>query len=139
MAAGSIPRPLGLRTGGRLAGALVVLGVLATVAPYAGRALGLAVDTRAIVEVLDHPVPGALVIAVGGYGTLRGRVPLPAALLATLAGFWMAATHLPLLAQVGDGRAQLDAALFHSLPGIGVLVVAIATAALAWFDEGELR
>jgi hypothetical protein len=139
VAAGSSRRRAGRRAGGRLAGALLVLGCLGTVAPYAGRALGLVVDTRAIVEVLDHVVPGALVMAVGGYGTLRGRLPLPVALLATLAGFWMAATHLPLLAQVGDGRAELGAALFHSLPGIGVLAVAIGTAVLAWSDDDGLR
>lgn len=119
----------------RVAVTLLLFAGWGTVAPYAGLPLGLVVEAPPVVEVVDHVVPGLVLLAVGTFALAAGRLPIEAALVAVLAGLWMTATHVPLLLQVGSGAVDLASALWHSLPGILVLTIASAAAVLAWSDQ----
>lgn len=116
----------------RFGALLAALAALGTAAPYLAVPLGLEVNVPAGVEVVDHVVPGAVLLAVAGSAIAARTLPLAAALTAVLASFWMAATHVPLLA---DGDEPLGAALWHSLPGFGLLALSTAAAAYAWRYE----
>lgn len=118
-----------------LAVALLALGSWVVAAPYAGPALGFVVRTTAETEVVTHVVPGVPVLAVAAFVLVSGRFPLPAALVAVLAGMWMAGTHLPLVFQAFDGGVDMGSALWHSIPGTTIFVVAVAAATIAWLDE----
>ena len=115
----------------RLAGALLALGALTIAIPYLGHAIGLSVDVAGRIEVIDHVLPGALVMAAGAgvlvrarRDVMRGRWPtLVGGGISFLAGFWVLATHVPLLADAARGSAGWGAALWHfstALPIIGV-------------------
>ncbi len=106
-----------------------------TAAPYMDQRLGLTIVTRPSVEVVDHVVPGLILLAVGIAAATGRRLRLEAALLAMLAALWMAATHVPLLVQAAQGLVTLEAALFHSLPGIALLALTVGVAARAWWED----
>lgn len=96
--------------------------------PYAGPPIGLALDVPAILEVVDHVLPGLVVIVAAIAGITRSpgaTLPFAASMAATLGGLWMTATHVPLLFQAASGLAPWGAALFHSLPSIAVFVLAL--------------
>lgn len=114
--------------------AALLLGAWAVVAPYLGPIFGLVVITRPIVEVVDHVLPGLVVLGVALLTVLTGRLPLPAALLAVLASLWMAGTHIPLLLQVPSGGAQLSSALWHAAPGIVLFALMMAATVLLWSE-----
>ncbi|MGH9223718.1 MAG: hypothetical protein ACRD2W_08005 [Acidimicrobiales bacterium] len=104
------------------------LGLFSLLVPSIGRTLDLAAGASVATEVVDHVVPGlaALVVAIslvrsGGRGTARGGQLW---FLAGLAGFWVTATHLPLLADALGGRVRLEPALCHSVGGFGLLCAA---------------
>lgn len=121
----------------QLAGALFLLGVWATVAPYVGPALGFVVQTRSVNEFVTHTVPGVPVLAVGISVWATRRIPLPAALVAVLCGFWMSGTHLPLLLQAAAGGVDWPSAIWHSTPGLAIFVVSAAIATYAFLDERD--
>lgn len=108
---------------------------LATAPPYVGPALVVAKR----VEVIDHVVP-ALTVALASVGALafgRSRSRPAASFLASglgiaLAGFWMVATHLPLLLQAQRGGAPRMAAAWHSTPGLLTLVLGLTWSARAY-------
>jgi hypothetical protein len=112
------------------------------VVPYVGPAVGLRLDVRPTVEIVDHVVPGAVVLAAGMslLLILRSATSRPSSLLvpalagvAFLAGFWMLSTHVPLLVQSGRDLAPWGAAVFHTTPGAAV------TALSLWLLLLELR
>jgi hypothetical protein len=47
-------------------------------------------------------------------------LPLIAGLGVLLAGFWMTATHIPLVAQTTRDEVAAGAAIYHTLPGLAV-------------------
>ena len=112
----------------RLAWLLTLFGLWQLTAPYLGAVLGLelaAVSSE--VEVVDHVVPGVIVVAVGTAMLVRqskGRDALPqngvgelAAGACFLAGFWGAATHVTLVFHhAGENGAPWLASLFHTAP-----------------------
>jgi hypothetical protein len=124
-----------------VAALLTALGAWALAAPYVGPSLGLIVDVPPIVEVVDHVVPGLLVVTLGGAYLLSGASLLPARAhgeapggfltlaalgLAFLAGLWGTSTHVPLLVEAWAGDVSWGAALFHSVPGILIAVLSLA-------------
>lgn len=118
-----------------LAVALLAFGVWGVSPPWVGPWLGLGVaGVPADVEAVTHAVPGVIVLAVT-VAALTWRLPLPAALASTLAGLWMSATHLPLIGQGVQGMVAMDAALFHTLPGVAVLALSVVGAVWAWRAE----
>ncbi len=131
----SSQRKVPLLSGRRAGWILLVLGAWGLTAPYAGEALGFEVNVRPIVEVVDHVVPGVAVLAAAAFALATGRLPLIPAMLSALAGFWMTSTHLPLLLQVRDQMVGLGAALWHSVPGILILLVSAVAVIVAWPEE----
>lgn len=119
--------------------ALAVFGVFDAVAPYASNALGLPLATLPINEVVDHVVPGAVVILVAWVSLLRGRRSLVGSLVCLVAGTWMTATHVPLLVQAGQGLVPWETALIHSVPGILVLMVALMATLVDVVAAGAAR
>lgn len=90
-------------------------------------------------ELADHVVPAFVLLAVALvalWATSRpdpGVIPMTCALVASLSGLWMVATHLPLVVQVArTGVVSWLAVAHHGLPGVAVLGLGLAWTALAW-------
>lgn len=120
-----------------LAGAGFLAGAWALLPPYTGPAL----NTAARVEFADHVVPGVAVVAISALALVVARRPgadrllFGAGLGVILAGFWMTATHLPLVLQATRAQAPWGATVYHSLPGLAVLVLGVVWAAVYRSDE----
>jgi len=111
---------------------LAGIGAWTAIVPYLGELIGLVVKVPARVEVVDHVIPGLLVVAAALYlRRLAGRRPLAgagAALLAAgvsfLAGFWVLATHLPLLQDASEELVSWEAAIWHSIAALPIVGLA---------------
>lgn len=132
-----VPSPSSAGAGeARVVAALAALGAWTIVVPYLARPLGLTVDVAASVEFVDHVLPGAIVVAGALWLLARARrAPLAAERVAPLAagaaflaGFWVLATHLPLVADAARGLGAWDAAVWHSWAALPVVVLAAWTA-----------
>lgn len=80
------------------------------------------------VEIADHLVPGVVVLAASAAALglrLRGTTLLVAGMAVALAGFWMMATHLPLVLQARRGEVAWGSAMYHTLPALAVLLVGL--------------
>ena len=123
--------------GRTLAVAALAVGAWSLLPPYVGPALA----TEARVEFADHVVPGITVITVAaaslGASTRRAAPTLLflAGLGVILAGFWMTATHVPLVLQATRGEAPWGATAYHSLPGLAVLAVGGLWSARFWSED----
>ena len=112
--------------------ALVALGAWEIGVPYLAAALGLELDVPSRVEVVDHVVPGLVLVASGALlafwarrGARGGVLPLVLASLAFLAGFWITATHVPLVLQAGDELSPWGSVLFHATGGPPIVALAL--------------
>lgn len=119
--------------------ALAIFGVAAAIAPYVANAVGLTLATLPVNEVVDHVIPGAIVILVAWLTLLRGQGWLGGSLLALIAATWMVTTHVPLLVQAAQGQVDLPTALIHSIPGILVLVTAAAMTGINLMEGARTR
>jgi hypothetical protein len=116
----------------RAAAALTAVAAWTIVVPYLGRLLGLIVPVAARVEVVDHVIPGALTVAAGLYlsrAARRGplssdRLALLASGVGFLAGFWVVVTHVPLIGDAATSDQPWDAAIWHSIAGLPMLILA---------------
>lgn len=115
----------------------IVIGLWAMVPPYL--VLFGKLEVRSLVEVVDHVLPGGLVVAVGvlGFVQLRAARPEPLLLLAaggviTLAGFWMLATHVGLISQTRQGIVPGGAVVWHGLPGLAVTLLGVLWTVRFW-------
>lgn len=113
----------------------LAVGVWAMLPPYVGPRLA----TDAKVEVVDHVVPGVVVLAIAvtamviGRQTPRGAISLlVAGFTATLAGIWMIATHLPLVAQAMRHEVAWVPVAHHTLPGLAVAALGLVWTARHW-------
>lgn len=119
-----------------LAGAGLLVGAWALLPPYTGPAL----NTAGRVEFADHVVPGVAVVAISALAlavsrrTDPDRILFAAGLGVILAGFWMTATHLPLVLQATRAQAPWGATVYHSLPGLAVLALGLVWAVLCGSD-----
>ena len=109
---------------------LLLLGAWGLLVPYGGPPLGFVVAQTTGIEVIDHVVPGTAVLAVAVLTLVRRRRTLAGSLVVMGAGGWMTATHVPLLRQAADGGASMDAALWHSLPGMVLLLLGVVATAV---------
>ncbi len=66
-----------------------------------------------------------------------GFFPLVAGLGVLLAGFWMTATHVPLVAQAMRDEVGAGVAAYHTLPGLAVVILGAVWAWANWSDEPE--
>jgi hypothetical protein len=98
--------------------------------PYLGRAIGIVVDVASKVEIVDHVIPGTVVAAVGTYlavnayrSTLASEARAIGGGFCFLAGFWVLATHVPLISQAAQGKEAWGSTLWHawtSVPIVGL-------------------
>lgn len=135
-------RPLDRPAGPWLPLVGLVIGVWAIIPPYVKRFGDLNVESR--VEIADHVVPGIVVIAVAllGFLLLRSRTPSQLLLFVgggciSLAGFWMVATHFPLVKQLRDDRVTGGAVIWHSLPGLVVTLLGVVWVIRFWGSEDD--
>ena len=108
--------------------ALAALAVWAMVVPWLARAVGAHLDVPTRLEMIDHVVPGAIVLACYGFlaAAPAGELARLAALgVAALAGFWITATHAVLLPEAIDGISPWPAALLHLSAGVPVTLLAL--------------
>ena len=119
--------------------ALAVFGVLDAIAPYVSNAVGLPLSTLTINEVVDHVVPGAIVVGIAWMSLLRGRRSLAGSLVTVVAGTWMFATHVPLIVQAAQGLVPVQTALLHSVPGALVLLTALMATVVDFVDAQAAR
>lgn len=133
MGATSLHSPTSRRDEARSTTALALLGAWTIVVPYLAVPLGLEVKVESLVEVVDHVIPGALVAGAGLYLTMLARrrslagaqTALLAAAVCFLAGFWVLATHVPLLADAGRSKEPWDAALWHASTALPIVVISL--------------
>lgn len=115
-------------TARRRATALASLAAWAIAVPWLARALGVELDVPARLEVVDHVVPGVVVLASAallgraGAGDLLG---LGAIGVACLAGLWITVAHLTLVPEALDGVSPWGAALLHLSAGPPIAVLAL--------------
>jgi hypothetical protein len=121
-----------MERGRRPAVALTLLAAWAMVVPWAARAIGLTLDVPTRLEVIDHVVPGAVVLACcalllhpSAAGPPASLTRLAAIGVACLAGFWITATHATLVPEAIDGTSPWGAALMHLSAGPPITVVAL--------------
>jgi hypothetical protein len=129
--ANTVPRSQAGRT--RLV-ALAALGAWTIAIPYLGPPLGLELDVASSTEVVDHVVPGvAILLAVAAAWSLqrspnarRGdAAPVAAVAIVFLSGFWITVTHVPLLAEAANDESPWDAAIWHNMTGIPVVLISL--------------
>jgi hypothetical protein len=120
-----------------LAGLVVAL--WASLPKYSGPKLNTAPGK----EVADHVIPAVLVAVVcliGLYVVRRSPRPGPTLFVcgATvfLAGLWMMATHLPLVAQAMRGDAPWPASIYHSSAAFAVFGLGLLWSATYWSEAG---
>lgn len=96
----------------RWAAALAGLALWATVAPWLAEAVGLEFAVPARLEIVDHVLPGVVMLAGAAVLATRGAVPgglvwLGAGAIAFLVGVWTTATHVPLVPDALQGGHSL--------------------------------
>jgi hypothetical protein len=114
----------------RGAAALAALAAWAAAVPWLARAAGAELDVSTRLEVIDHVVPAAVVLACCAVLTRPGAGPgalarLVALAVAVLAGFWITVTHLTLVPEALDGVSPWGAALLHLSAGPPIMLLAL--------------
>ncbi len=103
--------------------------------------MGPALATASRVEFADHVVPAIVIVAIAGFALWSSSRRVDPTLVflgglsILLAGFWMTATHVPLVLQARRGDAPWGATVYHSLPGLAVLAVGGFWSARFWGEE----
>ena len=127
----------------------IVVAIWATLPKYSGPTL----VTKSSTEVVDHIIPGILVFVASVAALLgmkgreaaeaEGRGPgltaFVAGLVILLAGFWMVATHVPLLAQAGRGEANWAPAIYHSSAAFAVFGFGLLWTVAHWPDLAAME
>jgi hypothetical protein len=114
--------------------ALALLGALSIAPPYLGPLRGLELDVKASVEVVDHVLPGVLIVLCAGIAALQVRRDEAAEdstfglmLMGTcaLAGLWQTVTHAPLVLDGGEPGSPWDSVILHSTAGPLLVLLSI--------------
>jgi hypothetical protein len=108
---------------------------------------GPALNTEPSKEVADHTIP-AIVLAIACLVALMVRrksgdgpslATFSAALVALLAGFWMVATHIPLVVQAFGGDAPWPGTIYHSAAAFAGMGFGLMWAVARWPDLAALE
>jgi len=117
----------------------LVVGSCATLPVLVGPHL----NTARAVEIADHLVPGLVVLlasvavlAMNRSAPVSGVVMLAVGMVVSLAGLWMVATHVPLVAQAARHEAPWGATIYHSASAVLVLAFGLAWTWASWADAG---
>lgn len=118
----------------------LAVAVWASLPRYSGPKLNVAPST----EMVDHVFPAVVVllaslagIAAGRRATGPGSTRFLGGMAVLLAGLWMMATHLPLVAQAGRGDAPWPATIYHTSSALAVFGLGLLWAATTWSEAGE--
>jgi hypothetical protein len=123
-----MPRVESTSTARRRASVLAGCAAWAMTVPWVARAAGLRLDVAARLEVIDHVVPGALVLACCAILALTSRpelLRLGVMGLACLAGLWIVVAHVTLVPEAVDGVTGWGPALLHLSAGPPIAAVAL--------------
>lgn len=112
--------------------AALVVALWAATAPYSARLLGLGLPVEPLVEVVDHVIPALVIGVVAVRAIIRRSWGSGSAVLMTLAGLWMFATHIPLIVAARDGSVDAVAAWWHGLPGVVAFLAGAVMIFLTW-------
>lgn len=113
----------------------------ATLPKYSGPGL----NTEEITETVDHILPGLVVLLASGAALLSLRKTGPSAtrffcgMAILLAGFFMVATHVPLVMEAMRGDAPWAATVYHSSAAAAVFGLGLLWTVSHWPDLGELE
>lgn len=114
--------------------ALLLLGAWSILPPYIGPVVGLELDVKSSVEVVDHVLPGVVIILCAGVAALQVRrdeaaedSTLNLLLMGTcaLAGLWQTVTHAPLVFDGGEPGSPWDSVILHSTAGPILVLLSI--------------
>lgn len=105
---------------------------------------GPALNTQAAVEFTSHIIPAVLVALASIVGILAGRRPqgpgalrLIAGLAVLLAGMWMMATHLPLVAQAMRDEAPWPGTVYHFASALAVFGLGLLWSTVTWAEADD--
>jgi len=94
-------------------------------------------------EVADHVIPAVVVLVcalVGMVASRRAKGPgalrFMAGMGVLLAGLWMMATHLPLVAEAMRNEAPWPATIYHTSAALAVFGLGLLWATLTWSEAG---
>lgn len=121
---------------------LVGLGVAvwASLPKYSGPKL----NVEASKEFADHIVPAIVVLLASLAGIMAGRradgpggTRFIAGMVVLLAGLWMLATHLPLVAEAMRDQAPWPATIYHTAAALAVFGLGLLWSAATWSEAGD--
>ena len=114
---------------------LLALGLVAAwsiVPPYLGPLVGLELDVRSTVEVVDHVIPGLCAVAaagIAGFDARHGQTDSVRALMAlgicVLAGLFQSVSHATLVLNAGGPEQPVGSVVLHATPGPVLLVLSL--------------
>jgi hypothetical protein len=114
--------------------------VWASLPRFSGPKLNVAQST----EVVDHVIPAVVVllaalvaIAAGRRARGPGSTRFLAGMAVLLAGLWMMATHLPLVAQARRGDAPWPATMYHTSAALAVFGLGLLWATVTWSEASD--
>ena len=136
----AVSRPPGPDLPALVALAGLFVAVWASLPRWSGPKLNVAAST----EVVDHVVPAILVllcslvaIAAGRRAKGPGGTRFLAGMGVLLAGLWMMATHLPLVAEARRGDAPWVATIYHTSAALAVFGLGLLWATVTWSEAGD--
>ncbi len=113
----------------------------ASLPQWSGPKLNVAAST----EVVDHIVPAVLVVLASIVGVLAGRRPqgpgglrLIAGMTVLLAGLWMMATHIPLVAEATRDEAPWPATIYHTSAALAVFGLGLLWSTVTWSEASDV-
>jgi hypothetical protein len=121
---------------------IVGLGVAvwASLPKYSGPKL----NVEASKEVADHIIPAIVVLLASLAGIMAGRradgpggTRFIAGMVVLLAGLWMLATHLPLVAEAMRDQAPWPATIYHTAAALAVFGLGLLWSVATWSEAGD--
>jgi hypothetical protein len=105
---------------------------------------GPKLNVQASTEVVDHVIPAILVLLCSLLAITAGRrakgpggTRFLAGMGVLLAGLWMMATHLPLVAQARRGEAPWPATMYHTSAALAVFGLGLLWATVTWSEASD--
>lgn len=121
---------------------LVGLGIAfwASLPQYSGPKL----NVEASKEVADHIIPAIVILIASLVGIAASRRPqgpgalrFMAGMVVLLAGLWMMATHLPLVAEAMRDEAPWPATIYHTSSALAVFGLGLLWSTVTWSEAGD--
>jgi hypothetical protein len=136
----AVTRPPGPDLPALVALAGLFVAVWASLPRWSGPKLNVASST----EVVDHVIPAILVLLCSLLAINAGRrakgpggTRFLAGMGVLLAGLWMMATHLPLVAEARRGDAPWVATIYHTSAALAVFGLGLLWATVTWSEAGD--